>query len=51
MREGVEDAPNRWPDHLDEEGKAFKRVMLSFYDQCKGLHVQIMRAIALGLDL
>ena len=51
MREGVEDAPNRWPDHLDEEGKAFKRVMLSFYDQCKDLHMQIMRAIALGLNL
>lgn len=50
-REGVHGLPNRWPDHFDEEGQAFKQVMLSFFERCKALHVQIMRAIAVGLDL
>ena len=50
-REDVADLPNRWPDHFDEEGKAFKQTMLSFRDQCKLLHLQIMRAIALAMSL
>lgn len=50
-REGVEGLPNRWPDHLDDEGKEFKETMLSFFDMCKALHSQIMRAIALGMNL
>jgi len=50
-REGVEGLPNRWPDHLDDEGKHFKRVMLDFFATCKDLHMQLMRAIALGLGL
>ncbi|KAL4802227.1 hypothetical protein BDV18DRAFT_63762 [Aspergillus unguis] len=50
-REGVEGMPNQWPDGLDEEGKSFKEVMLSFFDMCKDLHIQVMRAIALGMNL
>lgn len=46
-REGADGMPNQWPDHFDEEGKAFKQTMLSFFDTCKTLHMQIMRAIAL----
>ncbi|KAI8904839.1 hypothetical protein EDD86DRAFT_212912 [Gorgonomyces haynaldii] len=37
---------NRWP-HLP----GFRDQMMSFYDQCHGLHLQVMNAIALGLDL
>lgn len=50
-REGVEDLPNRWPDHIDDEGKDFKETMLSFFHVCKELHRQIMSAIALGMSL
>lgn len=44
-------APNRWPDQFDDEGKRFKQVMQTFFRACKGLHEQIMRAIALGMNL
>ncbi|KAJ5757460.1 uncharacterized protein N7511_006154 [Penicillium nucicola] len=50
-REGVENLPNRWPDHLDDEGKEFKETMQSFFEMCKTLHTQIMRAIAMGMNL
>ena len=50
-REGVPNQPNRWPDHLDDEGKAFKQTMLSFFEQCKLLHLKIMQAIAMGMNL
>ncbi|RAL14650.1 isopenicillin N synthase family dioxygenase [Aspergillus homomorphus CBS 101889] len=50
-REGVDGLPNRWPDHLDAEGQDFKAVMLSFFDMCKALHTEVMRAIALGMHL
>lgn len=49
-REGVAGLENRWPDY-DEEGKVFKDVMLAFFAQCKDLHVQVMRAIAVGLGI
>ncbi|KAJ5587401.1 uncharacterized protein N7459_003166 [Penicillium hispanicum] len=50
-REGVDGLPNRWPDHLDDEGRDFKETMLSFFETCKNLHRQIMSAIALGMNL
>lgn len=50
-REGVEGLPNRWPDHLDDEGKDFKQTMLSFFEMGKSLHKHIMQAIALGMNL
>jgi isopenicillin N synthase-like dioxygenase len=48
-REGVPGLPNRWPDALDDEGRAFTSDMQSFFTQCKALHVELMRAIALAL--
>ncbi|KAJ5893452.1 hypothetical protein N7495_005143 [Penicillium taxi] len=50
-REGVDGLPNRWPDELDDEGKDFKKVMLSFSELCKDLHRHVMSAIALGMNL
>lgn len=59
-REGVdqEGCENLWPDRFDEEGKeeegegkVFKREMLEFFELVKQLHVQIMRAIAVGLGI
>ncbi|KAL4930831.1 isopenicillin N synthase family dioxygenase [Aspergillus undulatus] len=50
-RDDVEGLPNRWPDHLDDEGKGFKEVMLEFFGMCKELHVRVMQAIALGMNL
>lgn len=50
-REGVPDLPNQWPDKLDKDGEDFTKVMKSFFLTCKDLHVQVMRAIALGMGL
>jgi isopenicillin N synthase-like dioxygenase len=49
-REGAEGTPNNWPEY-DEEGKQFKEWMLGFFEQCKDLHVQVMRAVAVGIGL
>ncbi|KIW03576.1 uncharacterized protein PV09_05331 [Verruconis gallopava] len=48
-REGEPDCPNMWAD--DEAGKRFKATMLSFFDTCKNLHIELMRAIAVGLGI
>lgn len=40
---------NRWPRETD--APLFKQTMLHFYQTCHGLHVHVMRSIALGLDL
>lgn len=50
-REGVQGLPNQWPDALDEEGQTFTRDMKSFFLTLKDLHMQVMRAIALGMGL
>ncbi|KAI0603564.1 hypothetical protein F4775DRAFT_588083 [Biscogniauxia sp. FL1348] len=49
-REGVDDHPNHWPV---EEGElvGFKKIMLEFHDKCKALHMEVMRAIAVGLGI
>ncbi|KAK3357155.1 hypothetical protein B0T25DRAFT_538410 [Lasiosphaeria hispida] len=49
-REGELDHPNHWPA---EEGElvGFKATMTDFFDQCKALHVEVMRAIAVGMGL
>jgi isopenicillin N synthase-like dioxygenase len=31
--------------------EGFKGTMLEFFEQCKGLHVEVMRAIAVGMGL
>lgn len=47
-REGEEGHPNSWPE---VDGEEFKATMLEFFDKCKDLHVQVMRAIAVGLGI
>lgn len=50
-REGEPDFPNPWPDRFDDAGTLFKTQMLHFFDRCSTLHVQVMRAMAVGLGL
>ncbi|KAK7186151.1 hypothetical protein DPSP01_000780 [Paraphaeosphaeria sporulosa] len=51
-REGEEGMPNMWPPvDGDDDAKTFKEVMLGFHDTCKDLHMQLMRAIALGMGI
>jgi isopenicillin N synthase-like dioxygenase len=50
-REGVPGQPNQWPDNLDKEGVEFTSTMKSFHLLLKDLHVNVMRAIALGMGL
>lgn len=40
---------NQWPQESD--APEFKQTMLSFFQTCHDLHVHVMRAIALGLNL
>jgi isopenicillin N synthase-like dioxygenase len=49
-RDDEEGMPNMWPEN-DEEAKEFKKVMLAFFDECKELHKEVMRALALGLGI
>ncbi|XWW97028.1 hypothetical protein V2A60_005008 [Cordyceps javanica] len=51
-REPHEQFRNHWP--VEEAGTAldgFRDEMVRFFDACKDLHVQVMRAIAMGLGL
>ncbi|KAL2075569.1 hypothetical protein VTL71DRAFT_512 [Oculimacula yallundae] len=51
-REGAVGLPNNWPPpENDSEAVAFKETMLSFFETCKDLHVNVMRAIAVGMGL
>ncbi|TVY24796.1 2-oxoglutarate-Fe(II) type oxidoreductase [Lachnellula hyalina] len=49
-REGADGTPNNWPPY-EGAGKEFKDVMLGFHDLCKELHIEVMRAIAVGMGL
>ncbi|KAK4230791.1 hypothetical protein QBC38DRAFT_514394 [Podospora fimiseda] len=42
--------PNQWPTESGEI-VGFKSTMKSFFDECKALHEQVMRAIAVGMGL
>ncbi|EXJ94508.1 hypothetical protein A1O1_02904 [Capronia coronata CBS 617.96] len=48
-REGVPGLPNQWPAHLDAEGQKFTEDMKRFFLTLKDLHMQVMRAIAIGM--
>jgi isopenicillin N synthase-like dioxygenase len=49
-REGEPDHPNQWPkEHGATDG--FKSHMIGFFDQCKKMHMEVMRAIAVGMGL
>lgn len=50
-REGEPEHPNHWPDQFDADGQVFRTRMLAFHAQCKQLHIQVMRAIAVGLGI
>lgn len=40
---------NQWPQDSDAPG--FKPTMLDFFQTCHDLHFQVMRSVALGLEL
>jgi isopenicillin N synthase-like dioxygenase len=42
--------PNMWPSG-DEQATVFKKEMLNFFETCKQLHMQVMRAVALGMGI
>lgn len=51
-REGEPGHPNQWP--VEDKGsqvEGFKADMLGFFDQLKALHVDVMKAIAIGMGL
>lgn len=45
--------PNNWPPQpaTDPEAKVFRDNMMRFHDLCKDLHINVMRAIAVGMAL
>ena len=42
---------NNWPDRFDQNGRTFKAHMIEFFEQCKQMHILLMRAIAVGLGI
>lgn len=51
-REPDDKYDNHWPEEGAGSGvEGFRAEMVRFFDTCKGLHVQVMRAIAMGLGL
>ncbi|KAK7905682.1 hypothetical protein LTR67_000406 [Exophiala xenobiotica] len=50
-REDEPGHPNHWPDRYDDEGKTFTRDMKAFFLRLKDLHIEVMRAIALGMGM
>jgi isopenicillin N synthase-like dioxygenase len=50
-KEGVLGMPNQWPDKMDVEGQIFTETMKSFFSSCSRLHINVMRAIALGMGI
>ncbi|KAH7328445.1 hypothetical protein B0I35DRAFT_448196 [Stachybotrys elegans] len=50
-REGESGHPNQWPTEQGEGMAGFKTDMLGFFDQCKAMHIEVMRAIAVGMGL
>ena len=54
-REGVKGFPNRWPIgesfEDDADGEAYTSFMKSFFLQLQEVHMEVMRAIALGMGL
>ncbi|KAH7068051.1 hypothetical protein BKA63DRAFT_521032 [Paraphoma chrysanthemicola] len=49
-RDDQPETPNMWPSG-DDEARVFKSTMMSFFETCKSLHMQVMRAIALGMGI
>ncbi|KAG9204300.1 hypothetical protein G6514_001374 [Epicoccum nigrum] len=49
-RDDEPEMPNKWPSG-DQAATDFKKDMLGFFQTCKTLHMQVMRAIALGMGI
>ncbi|KAJ4376096.1 hypothetical protein N0V83_001377 [Neocucurbitaria cava] len=49
-RDDEPETPNMWPSG-DEEAKEFKKEMMTFFETCRSLYTEVMRAIALGMGL
>ncbi|RYN43215.1 hypothetical protein AA0113_g10774 [Alternaria arborescens] len=49
-RDDQPETPNMWPSG-DDEAKEFKDQMMGFFETCKSLHMQVMRAIAMGMGI
>ncbi|EFW98405.1 2og-Fe oxygenase family protein [Grosmannia clavigera kw1407] len=54
-REDEDGCPNRWPDETDPATRplvaGFRHTMNDFHAQCKAVHEEVMRAIAVGMGL
>lgn len=51
-REDEPGHPNQWPDESAlPQISGFKSTMLDFHEQCKKIHVEVMRAIAVGIGI
>ncbi|KAI9901850.1 hypothetical protein N3K66_003667 [Trichothecium roseum] len=48
-REDDPDHPNQWPQDGQLDG--FKPDMMDFFEDCKKMHMEVMRAIAVGMGL
>jgi isopenicillin N synthase-like dioxygenase len=49
-REGEDGLPNNWPSG-DAAAEQFREFMIDFHGRCKDLHIEVMRAIAVGMGL
>jgi isopenicillin N synthase-like dioxygenase len=49
-RDDQPETPNMWPKG-DDDAAIFKKEMMGFFETCKSLHMQVMRAIALGMGI
>jgi isopenicillin N synthase-like dioxygenase len=50
-REDELEHPNQWPAEGAEAVAGFKKDMMAFFEECKGMHMEVMRAIAVGMGL
>lgn len=48
-REGEEGHPNQWPP--ESALQDFRGETLEFYEECRAMHVEVMKAIAVGMGL
>ena len=49
-RDDQPETPNMWPSG-DDEATEFRTEMMAFFETSKALHMQVMRAIALGMGI
>lgn len=49
-RDDQPETPNMWPTG-DKAAEEFKEEMMTFFETCRGLYAEVMRAIALGMGI